>query len=278
MNHKIDSLSYTNRLRWLPPGHKLSFAIVLLGLSLISSPTVQVLITLWLGIWIVVYAGIPMQTYVQMMVLPIGFWVSSALAIVLGVVSLEQLATIQSDTVRPFQGQFQGQPLGVAIGPMYLYVSQTGIFQTSVLFTRMLATTSSLYFILLTTPFTEVLQILRRLRCPALLVELLMLMYRFIFTLLAISEELWIAQNARSGYRTWRRGMQSLGILVGQLLQRTLEHYRALSLTIASRGFESDFRVYSSAPHRASKRYTVEALLGCTVLIIISLMSSSIYF
>jgi cobalt/nickel transport system permease protein len=278
MNHKIDSLSYSNRLRWLPPNHKLSFAMLLLGLSLMSPPIVQVLIALWLGIWIVVYAAIPLKIYVQMIALPIGFWFSSAIAIVLGMVSLDQLATIQWDVVRASQGQFQSQSLGFAIGPLYLYVSQTGISQTAVLLTRMLATTSSLYFILLTTPFTEILQVLRRLRCPALLIELLMLMYRFIFTLLTIAEELWVAQNSRSGYRTWKRGMHSLGILVGQLLQRTLANYRALSLTLASRGFEGDFRVISSQPHRASKRYTIEAILGCIVLIIISFMSSSIYF
>ena len=59
-------------------------------------------------------------------------------------------------------------------------------------------------------------------------------MYRFIFSLLAIADELWIAQNSRCGYRTWNRGMHSLGILIGQLLQRTLENYRHVSLSLAS--------------------------------------------
>lgn len=272
MNHKIDSLAYTNRLRSLPPSHKLAFAILLLILSLVSQPIVQVLIALWLSIGIVIYAGIPARTYVQMLVLPIGFWASSAAAIVLGLVGRDQWTGIQWDAM---QG-IAGQPLGIAIGPMYFYVSQTGLAQASVLFTRMLASTSSLYFILLTTPFVEVLQVLRQLRCPDLLLELLMLMYRFIFTLLSIADELWVAQNARSGYRTWRRGMQSLGILIGQLLQRTLENYRIMSLTLASRGFDGEFRVYSSQSHRVSRRYTIEAAFGCTVLAMFSLFLSSL--
>jgi cobalt/nickel transport system permease protein len=91
-----------------------------------------------------------------------------------------------------------------------------------------------MYFILLTTPFTEVLQVLRQLRCPALLTELL-LMYRFIFTLLAIVDDLWMAQNSRCSYRTWRRGMSSLGLLIGQLLQRVLINYRQVSLSLSPR-------------------------------------------
>jgi cobalt/nickel transport system permease protein len=272
MNHKIDSLAYTNRLRGLPPSHKLSFAIALLILSLVSQPIVQVLIAVWLGIWIVIYAGIPARTYGQMLALPIGFWVSSAVAIVLGAVGRDKLVAIQWDVMPGISGQ----PLGMAIGPTYLYMSQTGFGQASLLFTRMVASTSSLYFILLTTPFVEVLQILRHLRCPALLLDLLMLMYRFIFTLLSIADELWVAQNARCGYRTWTRGMHSLGILVGQLLQRSFEHYRVMSLTLASRGFDGEFRVYCSQSHRVSRRHAIEAAFGCTVLAIVSLFLSSI--
>ena len=267
MNHKIDSLSYTNRLRWLPPEHKLSFAAVLLMGSLTSPPIVQIAVVVWLGVWIVGYAGIPVRTYGQMMVLPIGFWVSSACAIAFGVVGGDDLATIQWDTVFVIPRQ----PLMVSVGGFYLYVSQTGVGQIYILFARMLASVSVMYFILLTTPFTEVLQVLRRLSCPPLLLELLMLMYRFIFMLLAISEELWVAQNARSGYRTWKRGMSSLGILVGQLLQRSLNHYRSLSLTLASRGFDGEFRVWSSQPHRPSMRYAIEAVGGCIALGMLSL-------
>jgi len=103
-----------------------------------------------------------------------------------------------------------------------------------------------------------------------LLTELLLLMYRFIFSLLAIADELWIAQNSRCGYRTWKLGMRSLGILIGQLLQRTLVNYRQVSLSLASRGFNGELRVWHSYPYQPSRRYTLEALFGCTVLTLLS--------
>ncbi len=263
MSHQIDSFAYTNRLRWLPPSHKLSLGIVLLMLSLASHPVVQLLISLWLIFWVVAYANIPATFYCRLLLLPLSFWLTSLPAFIINGVHYSEIELVQSDI-------WQGW--GTEVGSFYLYISQTGLHQVSWLFARALATTSSMYFILLTTPFTEVLQVLKRLRFPPLLIELLLMMYRFIFTLLAIADELWIAQNSRCGYRTWRRGMHSLGILVGQLLQRSMESYRQVSLSLAARGFNGELRVWRSYPYQPSRRYSLEAIIGCMVLIVLSVV------
>ena len=263
MNHQIDSLAYTNRLRGLPPTHKLSFAIALLILSLVSHVAVQLSIALWLTIWIVVYAGIPAKLYLRLLLLPLMFLLTSLPALAIGAVAGDRIPTIQWDI-------WQGW--GINIGTFYLYVSRTGIYQVSLLLARAIASTSCMYFILLTVPFTEILQILRKLRCPELVTEMLLLMYRFIFSLLAIADEIWIAQNSRCGYRTWKLGMHSLGILIGQLLQRTLVNYRQVSLSLASRGFNGELRVWNSNPYKPSRRYTFEAVFGCTVLTLLSIV------
>lgn len=74
--------------------------------------------------------------------------------------------------------------------------------------------TSCMYFILLTVPFVEILQVLRQLRCPSLMIELLALMYRFIFMLAATGTEPATAQRSRCGYLTGSRRLHSLGIIV----------------------------------------------------------------
>ncbi|MCZ0902107.1 cobalt ECF transporter T component CbiQ, partial [Microcoleus sp. HI-ES] len=88
MNHQIDSLAYTNRLRGLPPSHKLSFAIALLILSLVSGAIVQLSIALWLAVWIVVYAGIPGKLYLRLLSLPLMFLLTSLPALAMGAVEL----------------------------------------------------------------------------------------------------------------------------------------------------------------------------------------------
>jgi cobalt/nickel transport system permease protein len=135
---------------------------------------------------------------------------------------------------------------------------------------RSLACTSCLLFLLFTIPFTDLLQVLRQWRVPILLTELLLLMYRFIFLFLDVVTELQLAQRARGGYRTRQRWMYSVGLLVSQLLVRSLQHYHRFSLALASRGFNGNFQVYSNVSHHYSKRYAIESLIGCTSLVILN--------
>jgi cobalt/nickel transport system permease protein len=135
---------------------------------------------------------------------------------------------------------------------------------------RAIALIPCLYFVLLTVPFVEILRVLRRLGCPPLITELMMLMYRFIFVLTTTASELLTAQQSRLGYRNWRVGMHSFSVLVGQLLGRTLENYRQLSLGLRSRGFTGELRVWSRRNYRSQWRYWGEAIAGYTVLVILT--------
>lgn len=256
---QIDTLAYTNRLRHLPPEHKLLFAIALLLITYCAHAPIQLAIALWLSVWIVIYAQIPAATYGRLLLIPIGFWFTSLPAFVISGVRVDHLASVQTDVWQ-----------GFVWGHYYLYVSQHGMQQAGSLAARAIASTACIYFIMLTIPFTELLDILRRIGCPTLLTELLLLMYRFIFVLLRTASEVWIAQQSRSGYRTWRLWMKSLSLLIGQLLRRTLENYRQMSQTLDARGFTGDIRVWHSRRYTPSKRYSLEALFGCTLLVVLT--------
>lgn len=258
MHHQIDSLAYTNKLRYLPPEHKLLFTVVVFALGYVSSNSVQVALAFWLTIWTVIYAGIPLTIYLKMQAIPLSFFLSSVPALVVSGVWVQNMAQIQTDSWQ-----------GITIGSLYLYLSKQGMSQTGELFTRVMALTSCMYFLLFTTPLFEILRILQKLGCPSLITEILGLMYRFIFVLTDTATELLTAQQARLGYRTWRIGMKSLGLLVSQLLWRTLENYRQISLGLASRGFTGEIRVWHSRRYKPNPRYTLEAIIGCLALLII---------
>jgi cobalt/nickel transport system permease protein len=61
--------------------------------------------------------------------------------------------------------------------------------------------------------------------------------------------------------------MRSIALLVSQLLQRTLIDYQQVSLGLAARGFNGEFRVWHSRSYQPSRRYTWEAAIGCTILV-----------
>ncbi|MCW6034935.1 cobalt ECF transporter T component CbiQ [Spirulina subsalsa FACHB-351] len=260
MSLNLAQFAYTNRLRRLPPEHKLGFAIALFILGYTAPPPIQWLITLWVGVWIVVYGGIPLSVYGKLLSLPLGFGVLSLPPLVLSGVSLSQISEIQEDI---WQGFF--------LGGFYLYLSQQGLQQAGEMLSRAIALTSCLYFILLTIPLLEIIRLLQKLRCPSLILDLLLLMYRFIFLLMDTANELILAQNARFGYHSFNRSLHSLGLLITQLLHRTLENYRASVLGLQSRGFNGEFRVLHQRRYSPNLRYSIEAVLGLVLIILATL-------
>lgn len=257
MHPQIDDLVYHNQLRSLPPAHKLTFAGILFVLGYLSPSFLQVIITLWLMIWIIFYAKIPYQTYLQLQGIVISFWLISLPALILNITVSDSLNHLNPDSLQ-----------GITLGHFYLYLSHKGIEQGISLLTRAIALTSTLYFILLTTPLTDILPLLKKIGFPSLLLELISLMYRFIFLLTDTVSELLNAQNSRLGYRNWQTSLRSLSLVITQLLGRTLENYRQISLGLTSRGFQGELTFFSSFPHRPNLRYTLEAIIGCLLLII----------
>jgi len=260
MHHQIDSLAYRNRLRYLPPEHKLLFAIALFTLGFLTSPAIQGAIALWLALWVIGYARIPADVYLKLQAIPLTMGLMSLPALLLGISRLPTPGSANPDAL-----------LGVALGRWYLYLSDQGLQQGGALIVRAIALTSCLYFILLTVPFTEILQVLKRLGCPVLITDLLALMYRFIFVLVNTVSELTTAQQARLGYTTWHNRMRSLSIVVSQLLWRTLDNYQQISLGLRSRGYGHELRVGGRSRHKPSLRYTLEAIAGLSILLTLSL-------
>jgi len=260
MNLQLDTLAYTNRLRGLPPEHKVIFAFTTLIISLCTHPLVQVLTALWMGIWTVIYAKIPVGIYLKLLTFASFFWLTSLPALMLNGVSISDLSKVQADAW-----------YGLNFGYYYIYISHSGTIQAWSIFSRAFAAVSCLYFLMLTVPFAEILQTLRRVRFPVLLTDLLLLMYRFIFILLKTAAELWTAQNSRGGYSTWHNGMKSLAILIGQLLQRSLQQYSQFSLGLQARGMQGEFRVLHPRRYRPQMRYIIEAIFGCLLLIVLEI-------
>lgn len=251
MNIQIDTLAYTNRLRDLPPEEKLFFALASLFLALISHPIIQLVIMAWMGVWIVVYAQISAKIYIKMLFTVGTFLLMSIPALIINLTTINQSHLVQAD-----------QLIGGGFYNWYIYVSRSGFEVAVEIFLRAFACTSCLFFILLTIPFSELLQALKKLGCPVILTELLLLMYRFIFLLIETAQQLSLAQQARGGYCNLQRALYSLSLLIGQLLQRTLERYQQLSLGIAARGFQGKFQFWQPRQYRHSQRYAIEAIVG----------------
>jgi len=258
MHHQIDSLAHTNKLRLLPAQQKIIFAISLLILGYVAPASIQITITLWLAWWIIIYAQIPVLIYLKLIALPVSFWLISLPAFIFGITWLNHNLEINPDIL-----------VDIKLGKIYIYLSHQGIKQAQTTIIRTLALTSCLYFILLTVPFSQIIQVLRNYGCPLLLTELLLLMYRFIFVLTQTAKELITAQKSRFGYLNWQTSLNSLSLIIGQILQRSLFNYREMSLGLTSRGFNGEFKVLHFYHQKTNWRYLIEAIIGYTFLLIL---------
>jgi cobalt/nickel transport system permease protein len=257
---QLDTLAYSNRLRHLPPAQKLWFALTVLLLALITHYPVQILILLWMSCWSVVYAGIPWRIYSSMILGMMTFLITSLLALAIEYAG-NITPTIQADTLWQI-GAWGG----------HIYLSRQGSIQAIEVVIRSLASTSALFFIVLTIPAIDLATTAQKIGCPQILIELALLVYRFIFLLADTAQKIVTAQISRGGYRINRLRMYSLNLLVRQLIQRTASRYQQLTLGVTARGFQQEFRFWQPQSYEYSPRYARESIIGCIVLIIVDIL------
>ncbi len=259
MTLRIDALAHTNRLRELPPLQKLLFAFVLLAIAILTKHLLsELLIILWLSVWTVGYGGIPLKVYLRLLLIPGLFLGLSLPGLVLNVIPLEKVFLLQGDSLT-----------GIGLASFYLYISRQGISQGTLIILRSLASVSCLLFVLCSVPFSQLLQTLRQLKVPSLFIELMLLMYRFIVLLLNTAVEIRLAQQVRGSDRTYHRWLFSLSVLITQLMRRSLQKYQQFSFALNARGFQGNLPLSVSPTYSYSRRYALESLLGCTILIIL---------
>ena len=99
-----------------------------------------------------------------------------------------------------------------------------------------------------TTPPLRLLEALRALRIPAVLVAIVMLMYRYLFVLVDEAQSLMRARTARSaaigpksgGSLVWRA--KSAGGMAGSLFIRTLDRSERIYMAMLARGYDGTLR------------------------------------
>jgi cobalt/nickel transport system permease protein len=132
-----------------------------------------------------------------------------------------------------------------------------GISMSINTFLRVGSALSCLFFLVLTTSITDLCVLLRRIRIPQVMVEMSMLIYRYIFLFLEIAEKMSLAQKLRLRRSGWLSSIRSLAMLGGSLFMRTLDQGERTLVAMNARGYDGEMRILDDFP---SARKT--ALLG----------------
>ncbi|MGY2084103.1 cobalt ECF transporter T component CbiQ [Blastococcus sp. SYSU DS0539] len=112
---------------------------------------------------------------------------------------------------------------------------------------RAVAASAAVLLLATTTPMSDLLPLLRRLRVPPAVVEIASVTYRLLFVLLDSLGTVREAQAARMGWSTPRRSYRSAGMLAAAVLTRSWDRARRMQEGLAGRGMEDGLRVLPDA-------------------------------
>lgn len=226
--HIIDQYAYANRIRAVDPGQKAALTGLAIVLCLLlNQPLVSLLALAWMWGLTTFWAGLPARTFGRV-ILAEGFF------LVLSVSGILVSFSLASPPATGWHWQ---------IGPIWASSSPAALELGLKLVTRSLGAAGAMNFLALTTPLVDLVDLMRRLRCPLLLIDLMTLIYRFIFVLLESLNHMYTAQSSRLGYVNFRRGIISAGLLGSQLFIDAYQRSQRLQIALDSRGYAGDLKV-----------------------------------
>lgn len=108
--------------------------------------------------------------------------------------------------------------------------------------TRVLGSVSATFFLGLTTPLNEIIIVLKKIKTPKIIIELIVLIYRFIFIFLEIAQEIYIAQDIRFGYSNIRNNLNSTSLLIRSLFVGVLLRYEEMVISLDCKLYNGEFK------------------------------------
>lgn len=221
----LDKYAYFNNIKDIHPFEKFIFVILTLIIVLSSNSLVLSIIVFSLISLIIFFiAKIPLKFYFKLLLLPIYFLIAGVLTI-----AVNEIKTGQS-----------------AIFSFMIFNTKIGMTQASFyvalrLFFKALGSVSCLYFLALTVPMVEIINILKTLKLPKLFIELMTIIYRFIFVLLDTFDRIHTSQASRLGYKNIPASFKSMGKLVASLFIITLKKSEDVYNALESRSYNGEF-------------------------------------
>ncbi|MDM7919369.1 MAG: cobalt ECF transporter T component CbiQ [Methanosarcina sp.] len=228
----------------------LKLAIVFFGLLAgvsSTSPITPLFIALCMSFATVGLGKTPIKLYFKLLLAPMGFAVIGVLII----------AFFSGSGPEMLAFELLGYPLSI----------RTDGFELALLvLSRSISGMCCLYFLALSTPMIELFAVLKASRLPESLIELSMLIYRYIFVFLDMAICIRYAQTVRLGYSNFKRSINSLGMLASTLFIRSWEQGDKLFLAMNSRCYDGKMTLFEvHRPVKASELLLTSAYFLSTL-------------
>ncbi len=250
----IDKLCYTSKIRYVNPIEKFTYALGTIVLAIMSrSILVGGILLIANGFFVVRLGGFSYRRYIQLLKLPLFFLILSTLAI---------LINLAREPLDAF---------AIAVGKFYLTGSYKGIIDMLKLVMTAMGAISSMFFLSINTPISDLIWVFRKLKIPDALCQLMLLIYRFIFVLLNSAQYIRHAQEARLGYNGYKRSIKSFSSLIAMLFVDAIRKSSELFDAMQARCYDGSINVLTEHNSVNPKRLAI--IIGIEIILILSVMT-----
>lgn len=222
----IDRLSYRSRWRDRDPMAKLALYAAFLLLALLGSPPYQALLLACIALLTCWLLRVGPLRYLKWLAIPLGF-------LLMGLVALLFSFSRQPETLL----------WGVRVGSFWLGVNPAGLIVANQTLWRSLAALAATFWFVLNTPFPQLIRLLQRCRVPKLMIEQILLTWRFVFIFIDEAAAIHRAQALRFGHVSLRSSYRSFAMLAGMLFTRVMMRYEQMSIALEMKLFQGDFHL-----------------------------------
>ncbi len=224
----VDRYAFGNALRDVDPSQKGVLALLAIILCLaLDRPAVGILTLIWMLALTTWWARTPLHVFGGVLLTESAFLCLSVAGIALSIAS----------------GKPEAPVFAWQLGPVWVSTTHESLMLAVHVLTRALGSAAALNFLILTTPLIDLIEMLRRMRLPEGLIDIMALTYRAIFVLLDSLERIATAQDARLGYHTPRAAMRSAALLGSGLFLDAYRRSQTIQTALESRGLDGSLRV-----------------------------------
>lgn len=246
----IDAIAQRSRLSSVNASLKVIGSVTLLVICVAAdSVSVGLTLTVLMALLTVGLGRLPLHSYLSLLALPAAFLLLSSLALLFS---------------------FSPSPIGVLnlrfLGG-WLCVTAAAQAHTLMIVCKALGAVSCLYLLSLSTPLTELIAVLRRAHVPAVVVELMYLIYRYIFILLEMHRTMKDAAESRLGYTDFKTSLRTTGAVYGGLLGRSFRKAGTCFDAMESRCYDGEIRFLESSK-------PITALHGALACVLVTAISA----
>lgn len=249
----IDKIAYSSKLREKNPYFKAIFAVGTLLLCIFMRHLLfSSFILIGMGVLLKNYVKASLHTWMHLIVVPVLFVLLSTITILINI------------SKEPLSG------FAIPIGTIYLTASKESIKNACNLAMTAWASISCLYFLSLTTPIVDLLTILKRIYCPSLIIELILLIYRFIFILGDFANSIHTAQKCRLSETDYRTLLCAWSQMLAVLFVLALKRSKAVYDAMESRCYDGKINVLLELePVSVKEKWALGGYFGFMILLAI---------